>query len=60
MPADIRRRPEGALLRTYLAAAGVAPEAISKPLVGVVTCADPVFFGKTGRQKIGRRGRGRH
>ena len=43
MSSDIRRRPEGALLRTYLRAAGIAPESIAKPLIGVVTISTQVF-----------------
>ena len=43
MSSDIRRRPEGALLRTYLRAAGIAPESIAKPLIGVVTVSTQVF-----------------
>ena len=53
MSSDIRRRPEGALLRTYLAAAGVAPDAISKPLIGVVTCATQVFSEKPDARNLG-------
>ena len=53
MSADIRRRPEGALLRIYLAAAGVAPEAISKPLIGVVTCSTQLFSEKPDAKNLG-------
>lgn len=53
MQSDIRRRPEGALLRTYLAAAGMAPESIQKPLVGVVTAATQVFSEKPDARDLG-------
>ncbi len=46
MPNDIRLRPEGALLRTYLSAAGVAPDSMGKPLIGVATVSTQVFSEK--------------
>ncbi len=49
----IRLRPEGALLRTYLRAAGVARESISKPLIGVVTVATQVFSEKPDAKELG-------
>jgi dihydroxy-acid dehydratase len=50
---EIRFRPEGALLRTYLRAAGVAPESIAKPLVGVVTVSSQVFGECPGPKELG-------
>ena len=49
----IRLKPEGALLRTYLRAAGVAPESIAKPLVGVVTVATQVFSERPDAKELG-------
>lgn len=53
MSSDIRRRPEGALLRTYLRAAGIAPESIAKPLVGVVTVSTQVFSERPQARDLG-------
>jgi len=53
MQSDIRRRPEGALLRTYLRAAGVGPEAITKPLIGVVTVATQIFSERPHARELG-------
>lgn len=50
---DIRQRPEGALLRTYLRAAGVSPESFHKPLIGVVTAASQVFSEKPDARELG-------
>lgn len=50
---DIRNRPEGALLRTYLRAAGVTPEAFSKPLIGVATAASQVFSERPEARELG-------
>ena len=49
----IRLRPEGALLRTYLRAAGIAPESISKPLIGVVTVATQIFSERPDAKELG-------
>ncbi len=53
MSTDIRQRPEGALLRTYLSAAGVGPEAFEKPLIGVATAATQVFSEKPDAKELG-------
>lgn len=53
MPTDIRQRPEGALLRTYLTAAGIGPDAFQKPLVGVATAATQVFSEKPDAKELG-------
>ncbi len=53
MSNDIRQRPEGALLRTYLRAAGVAPESFAKPLIGVATVATQVFSEKPEAKDLG-------
>jgi dihydroxy-acid dehydratase len=53
MQSNIRRRPEGAILRTYLAAAGMAPESISKPLIGVVTASTQIFSEKPHAKDLG-------
>lgn len=53
MSADIKRRPEGALLRTYLTAAGMGADAISKPLIGVVTASTQVFSEKPDARELG-------
>lgn len=50
---DIRLKPEGALMRTYLRAAGVAPESISKPLVGVVTVSTQIFSERPDAKDLG-------
>lgn len=50
---DIRRRPEGALFRTYLSAAGIAPESFSKPLIGVATASTQVFSEKSDARDLG-------
>jgi dihydroxyacid dehydratase/phosphogluconate dehydratase len=57
MSTDIRQRPEGALLRTYLTAAGVGPDAIQKPLIGVATAATQVFSEKPDAKELGNAGR---
>ncbi len=49
----IRLRPEGALLRTYLRAAGVAQESINKPLIGVVTVATQIFSERPDARELG-------
>lgn len=49
----IRMKPEGALLRTYLRAAGVAPDSISKPLIGVVTVATQIFSEHPDAKELG-------
>ncbi len=49
----IRLKPEGALLRTYLRAAGVAPESIAKPLIGVVTVATQIFSERPDAKELG-------
>lgn len=49
----IRLKPEGTLLRTYLQAAGVAPESISKPLIGVVTVSTQVFSERPEAKELG-------
>lgn len=53
MSSDIRSRPEGALLRTYLRAAGIAPESIAKPLIGVVTVSTQVFSERPQARDLG-------
>ena len=53
MSSDIRRRPEGAILRTYLSAAGVAPESLTKPMIGVVTASTQVFSEKPDARTLG-------
>lgn len=53
MQSNIRRRPEGAILRTYLAAAGMTPESISKPLVGVVTASTQVLSERPDARELG-------
>ncbi|MFN0117877.1 MAG: dihydroxy-acid dehydratase [Elusimicrobiota bacterium] len=53
MHSEIRKRPEGALLRTYLQAAGVAPESISKPMIGVVTASTQVFSERPQAKDLG-------
>lgn len=53
MSNDIRQRPEGALLRTYLRAAGVSPESFSKPLIGVATAASQVFSERPDARELG-------
>lgn len=53
MSTDIRQRPEGALFRTYLSAAGVGPDAIQKPLIGVATAATQVFSEKPDAKELG-------
>lgn len=53
MQSNIRRRPEGAILRTYLAAAGMTPESISKPLIGVVTASTQIFSEKPHAKDLG-------
>lgn len=53
MSTDIRQRPEGALLRTYLTAAGVGPDAFQKPLIGVATAATQVFSEKPDAKELG-------
>src|SRR5688572_14965501 len=53
MQSEIRTRPEGALLRAYLRAAGVGPEAISKPLIGVVTVATQIFSERPHARELG-------
>lgn len=53
MPNEIRLRPEGAILRTYLAAAGVAPHSLAKPLIGVVTAATQIFSEKPDAHELG-------
>src|SRR5581483_8274827 len=50
---EIRFRPEGVLLRTYLRAAGVAPESIAKPLVGVVTVSSQIFGEQPAPKELG-------
>jgi dihydroxy-acid dehydratase len=50
---DIRQRPEGALLRTYLRAAGIAPESFSKPLIGVAAAASQVFSERPDARELG-------
>lgn len=54
MSNDIRRRPEGALLRTYLSAAGVSQESFGKPHVGVATVATQVFSEKPFVRELGQ------
>src|SRR5690348_2168889 len=49
----IRLRPEGALLRTYLRAAGIAPESFTKPLIGVVTVATQIFSERPDAKELG-------
>ena len=53
---EIRFRPEGVLLRTYLRAAGVAPESIAKPLVGVVTVSSQIFGERPVTKELGDEG----
>jgi len=53
MAADIRQKPEGALLRTYLTAAGIGPEAFHKPMIGVVTASSQVFSEKPDARDLG-------
>ena len=53
MSNNIRRRPEGALLRTYLSAAGISPESSGKPLVGVATAATQLFSEKPEARDLG-------
>jgi dihydroxy-acid dehydratase len=53
MSSDIRYRPEGALLRTYLSTAGVSPESIEKPLIGVATVSTQVFSEKPDARDLG-------
>ena len=53
MPNDIRRRPEGALLRTYLSAAGVSQDSFEKPLIGVATVSTQVFSEKPDARDLG-------
>src|SRR4051812_11724812 len=50
---DIRQRPEGALFRTYLRAAGVSPESCAKPLIGVATVSTQVFSEKPDAKDLG-------
>ena len=52
MPSDFRSRPEGALLRTYLTAAGVAPDSFGKPMIGVVGCATQLFSERPEAKKL--------
>ncbi|MCG3204127.1 MAG: Dihydroxy-acid dehydratase [Elusimicrobia bacterium] len=53
MSGGIRLKPEGALLRTYLQAAGVSPESLSKPLVGVVTVSTQIFSERPDAKELG-------
>ena len=53
MSNDIRRRPEGALLRTYLTAAGVSPESFEKPIIGVATVSTQVFSENPDAKELG-------
>src|SRR5258708_2227790 len=53
MSSDIRQRPEGALLRTYLRAAGVSPESFGKPIIGVATAATQIFSEKPDAKDLG-------
>lgn len=53
MGIDIRQRPEGALLRTYLTAAGVAPDSFHKPMIGVATASTQVFSEKPEARDLG-------
>lgn len=53
MSSDIRQRPEGALLRTYLRAAGVHPDSFAKPLIGVATASTQVFSEKPDAKDLG-------
>lgn len=53
MHSEIRTRPEGALLRTYLRAAGIGPDAMTKPLIGVVTVATQIFSERPQARELG-------
>ncbi len=53
MGSDIRNRPEGALLRTYLSAAGIGPDAMKKPLIGVATVSTQIFSEKPDARDLG-------
>ena len=50
---EIRFRPEGVLLRTYLRAAGVAADAIAKPMVGVLTVTSQIFTERPETKELG-------
>lgn len=49
----MQNKPEGALLRTYLRAAGVAPESLAKPLVGVVTVSTQISSERADAKELG-------
>ncbi len=53
MHSEIRKRPEGALLRAYFQAAGISPDAISKPLIGIVTVATQIFSERPQARELG-------
>jgi len=53
MGSDIRNRPEGALLRTYLTAAGIGPDAMAKPLIGVATVSTQIFSERPDARDLG-------
>lgn len=53
MSLDIRFRPEGALLRTYLTAAGIGPDAFHKPMIGVVTVSTQMFSEQPDARDLG-------